>query len=167
MDINQLIEKAKLDPTLVSNLNIEKLLENVDNKNAPYLQTKNIDQINKEIFQILERNIDKKIPNRPEIIYQLCNKLVGYRYVDEIYQLHRGKPVRWLRLDLETPLYELSRGAIVVDNKFSDNGIVVLCKLFGYGKNQYTQYLFDHCLTFQKLTEEELFMLTLNKHIST
>lgn len=136
----------------------------MDNKNAPYLQTKDIDQINREIFQVLDKNITSDISGRPSLLYDLCNKLVGYRFVDEVYQLHKGKQVRWFRLGASDTL---SRGGIVVDVKFSDNGTIVLCKLFGYGRNQYTQYLFDQCLTFQKLSEEELFMLTLNRHIKT
>lgn len=159
MDIQKIIEEARLDPSLASNINIDKLLENIDNPSSKFLENKNIDQINQEIFHCLSPIIHSK-PH----IFNICKKLIGYRHVDEIYQLHKGKQVRWIRLDRDN--YELSRGGIVVDIKFSDNGTIVLCRLFG-PHNQYTQYLFNQCLTFQKLSEEELFMLSLNRHIST
>jgi hypothetical protein len=95
----------------------------------------------------------------------LCKKLAGYRYVDELYQIHRGKHVRWLRYKIgERPLAEdamrLTNGGIVVDIKFGENGACVLVRVPGAGF--FTQYRFDECLTFQKLTDEETMILFSN-----
>lgn len=94
----------------------------------------------------------------------IYSKLAGYRYIDELYQLQRGKHVRWIRIPsinrvvntLENTQLTLTIGGIVVDIKIMDTGVHVLCK---NGK-RYIQYKFDECLTYQKLTTDELMILT-------
>jgi hypothetical protein len=76
-------------------------------------------------------------------------KLTEYRYVDKICDLIRGKYVRWIRLSGLT----LTKGGIVADIKFLENGIYILIK---NARNQFIQYKFDDCITFQKLSPEEL-----------
>jgi hypothetical protein len=83
---------------------------------------------------------------------EICKKLAEYRLVDEIYKLHKGKHVRWIR----EPGTNLTNGGIVVDIKFLDNGIHVVCK----NKNRFIQYKFDECITFQKLSADEQLILS-------
>ena len=79
---------------------------------------------------------------------QYCDKLIGYRLVDELHELHKGKHVRWIRIDNA----KLTNGGIVVDIKFMDKGIQVLCR---NSTNKFIQYKYDECITFQKLNETE------------
>lgn len=159
MNFQQLIEDAKKDPTLLSTIDIDSLISNVDIENAPYLL-----QTQKEIeMQIL--GVIVPLYKNNDTLLDLCKKLVGYRYVDELYQIHRGKHVRWLRYKIgERPLTEdalrLTNGGIVVDLKFGENGACVLVRVPGAGF--FTQYKFDECLTFQKLTDEENLILFSN-----
>jgi hypothetical protein len=159
MNFQQLIEDAKKDPSLLSTINIDELVSNMDVENAPYLlQTQS--EIQTQILTSL-------VPfyNNDNTLLDICKKLVGYRYVDELYQIHRGKHVRWLRYKIgERPLQEdamkLTNGGIVVDIKFGENGACVLVRVPGAGF--FTQYRFDECLTFQKLTDEENMILFSN-----
>ena len=159
MNFQQLIEDAKKDPSLLSSIDIDALVSNMDVENAPYLL-----QTQSEIqTQILTSLVS--FYKNDNTLMDVCKKLVGYRYVDELYQIHRGKHVRWLRYKIgERPLQEdamrLTNGGIVVDIKFGENGACVLVRVPGAGF--FTQYRFDECLTFQKLTDEENMILFSN-----
>ena len=79
-------------------------------------------------------------------------KLNGYRVVDEIYELHKGKMVRWIRNDTD----KLTNGGIVTDIKFLENGVHVLCM---NSQRRFIQYKYDDCYTFQKMSIEEQLIL--------
>lgn len=158
IDINAIFEQAKKDPSLFSTLDIETLLESVDNVKNDYLENKSMADINQEVHDcISELGLDT------EIIENLCRKLIEYRYVDRISELHKGKHMRWLRLinsatfrPLPKEEIKLTAGGILTNVEFLDNGTHVRC--MGPG-NRFIQYKFDDCLTFQKLTVEEQLIL--------
>jgi NDP-sugar pyrophosphorylase family protein len=104
--------------------------------------------ITKEIYEKIEElNISAKIR------FDYCQKLVGYRIVDDIHELHKGKHIRWIRENSIT----LTNGGIVMNIKFLDNGTHVLCMSSG---NRFIQFKFDECVIFQKMTlEEQLIMM--------
>lgn len=142
---NIFIEAAK-DPTLKNTIDVDAILEVVETTD---LGNKNLGDLCKEIYGTLTQiNVDDG--ERSE----LCKKLAEYRLVDEIYKLHKGKHVRWIRENSEKPY--LTNGGIVVDIKFLDNGVHVVCK----NKNRFIQYKFDDCITFQKLSADELLILS-------
>lgn len=116
-----------------------------------YLDNKTLDTILQEKANALKKHYIPKF---------LLEKIEDYRYVDEINELFRGKYVRWIRLDMKTPF--LTNGGIVMDIQFLDNGIQVLCR---NGVNRFIKYKFDECLTFQKLTDEELLLLSVKSQI--
>jgi hypothetical protein len=84
---------------------------------------------------------------------KLCEKLKGYRYIDEIYQLDKGRYVRWINKKTN----EISHGGTILDIKIMENGVNILIKTIPFGKLQ--QYRFDDCFTFQKITPEELLVI--------
>ena len=84
---------------------------------------------------------------------KILNKLREYRYVDKICDLVRGKFVRWIRLNSTC---KLTKGGIVADIKFLENGTHILIK---NALNRFIQYKYDECITFQKLSVEELLYL--------
>jgi hypothetical protein len=83
----------------------------------------------------------------------LCQKLKEYRYIDEIYQLDKGRYIRWVNKTTNV----LSHGGNILDIKIMENGVNILVKTIPFGKLQ--QYRFDDCFTFQKITPEELLVL--------
>jgi len=143
ININEIFEQAIADPTLISTIDIDKLLDSVEENQNEYLENKSMEEIRQEINQ----NIDElNVENERKLSYS--DKLIGYRLVDEIHELHKGKHVRWIRKTNET----LTNGGIVVDIKFTDNGTQILCM---GPKNRFIQYKFDECITFQKMSETE------------
>lgn len=143
IDINELFEDALKDPSLLSTINVNDLLESIEDEKNDYLENKTMDSLNNEIF-----NAIKPIECSIEDKQKMCDKLIGYRLVDEIHELHKGKHVRWIRNGTNS----LTSGGIVVDIKFLDNGTHVLSKNY---TNRFIQYKYDDCITFQKLTETE------------
>ena len=151
INVNEIFENALKDPTLLSNIDIDELLNSLENTKNDYLENKTLESVNKEIFNIVT-GLDIPL----NIKQNYCDKLIGYRVVDELHELHKGKHVRWIRHDNK----KLTNGGIVVDIKFLNTGIQVLCK---NSMNKFIQYKYDDCITFQKLNEtEQLIMMAYN-----
>ena len=150
--------------------NIEEEDEEEDNFPS-YLENKTAISIQKEILDVCIRE------NIPQNILE---KLSEYRYVDKICDLIRGKYVRWVRLSKDKGMnlnltkgnlnltkgnlnltkgnLNLTKGGIVADIKFLENGIYILIK---NACNKFIQYKFDECITFQKLSVEELLYINI------
>lgn len=148
----QLIREAKLDPDLrLAGKDIDRILDAVESDRTDFLEGRTTADIHREIYDSLAAT---GLPP-PEILLR-ARKLSAYRHVDAIYQLHRGKFVRWIRR-ADAGL-ALSNGGIVADVKFGDDGVQVVCRLFN---RRHVQYAFDDCLTFQKLSTDEQLILSL------
>jgi|LauGreSuBDMM15SN_2_FD.fasta_scaffold34198_3 hypothetical protein len=172
-EIKKIILETKADPLLKSTLNIDQLLKTVENVDTDYLGNRSLSDISFEIVQSLEG-----IQLSKDSMLEYCDKLKEYRVIDQVFQLHKGKHVRWIRVpsrllnshveynqekmktatfsrgELPSPL--LTNGGIVVDIKFTNSGTQILCK----NKNRFVQYKFDDCITFQKLTNDEQLLLS-------
>jgi hypothetical protein len=148
-NIKKIIKEAKDDPLLHSKLNIDEIIKAVNNVDVDYLGDRTLKEISEEIYNSL---LGLGLSN--DTISAYCNKLIEYRLVEEIYQLHKGKHIRWVRISNREPT--LTNGGIVVDIKFLDNGTHIICK----NKNRFIQYKFDDCVTFQKLSQEEQLLLS-------
>jgi hypothetical protein len=161
--------KDNLDTSPSSNMNInELLLQNTSSTGSietvpSYLEGQTIESIQRDVYVSLCENIPDHYETDTKAHIELVyTKLAGYRYVDEIYKLQRGKHIRWIRLyknTLENNQYDipkLTSGGIVVDIKIMDTGVHILCKT----GSRYTQYKFDECLTYQKLSTDELLLFT-------
>ena len=170
--LRNLIISEKQNPDLQSTIDIPMLLLAAENVDMDDLGNRTLSDISREIVQALQ-NI-----NLPaEKISEICGKLAEYRLTDQVYQIQKGKHVRWIRaggcrppatpcsttsLDLvggrrgATAPCSLTNGGIVVDVKFLDNGTHILCK----NGLRFIQYKFDDCLTFQKLSADEQMVLS-------
>jgi hypothetical protein len=148
-----ILQEAKSDPTLQSTLDIENIIKSVNNVDVDYLGDRTLKDIAKEIYEAIQ---EFDLPKQTISAY--CGKLVEYRLVDAIYQLHKGKHVRWIRIanSHASASYQLTNGGIVVDIRFLDNGTHIICK----NKNRFIQYKFDDCITFQKLSQDEQLLLS-------
>jgi hypothetical protein len=147
MDINKIFEDAMKDPTLLSTIDINKLLESLENDKNDYLENKTIKKMTKEIYDTINKlDIDKE----KKINY--CQKLNEYRLVNDICDLHKGKHIKWIKL-LNN---QLIGGGIVVNIKFMDNGTHVLVK---NQMNRFIQIKMDDCIIFQKMILQEQLIL--------
>ena len=150
MNIANIIKEAREDPDLFSKIDTEKLLESLESVKNDFLENQTIDSISSDVFDSLVRlQLDKTT------LQTHCEKLVGYRYVDELHLLHKGKYVRWIRHDMPE---KMARGAVVVDIQFGDLGANIVCRLVS---GDFLKYRFDKCNTYQKLTDEEQLILTI------
>jgi hypothetical protein len=143
ININEIFEQALADPSLISTIDVDQLLGSIEDNHNEYLENKSMEEIRQDINTYI---VDLSIETEKKLQYS--NKLIGYRVVEEIYELHKGKHVRWIRKTNNT----LTNGGIVVDIKFTDNGTQILCM---GPKNRFIQYKFDECITFQKMSETE------------
>ena len=141
MDVKEIFEQALKDPSLTSNLDIEKLVESLEDERNDYLENKTMQEINQDIF-----NKIKKLNTSLEDKKEICEKLIGYHPINEVYELHKGKHIRWIRNN------KLTNGGIIVDIKFTNNGTQVLCM---NSAKRFIQIKIDECTIFQKLSETE------------
>lgn len=149
IDIQEILKNAKNDTSLFSNIDVNRLLKCIEQKKNEYLE-------NKTIQNIIDENFDVIVSlgaNKDETKI-LCDKLSEYRTIDKICDLHLGKHVRWIRRDKQP--VKLTNGGIVMDIKFMDTGIGILVK---NNMNNFIQYKFDECVTFQKLSTDEQLIL--------
>lgn len=127
---------------------IEKAFNNESNKYLLGLNSEKMSRIVKEILEELDLSKDETIKMR--------RALKNYKYVDEVSDLKYGTYLRWISLKYE-PL-KLNKGALFCETKISDNGLSILCKsVFG---NRIFQLMLDEHIVFQKLTNEEIILLT-------
>lgn len=176
ISVKDIFQNAKCDPDLVSAINIDDLMNAVENDKNEHLDNKTLANIAEDKYKQL-----KSLHLTKEHTKELFSKLMEYRAIDEIHQLHKGKHVRWIRTNTLNPknnkiennrIYSkpkeyiptLTAGGIVVDIKFLDTGthIMVLTK---NPRIPCIQYNFDHCITFQKLSAEEQLILAAYEYI--
>ena len=147
LDINEIFENVMSDPTILSKLDIDKLLDTLENDRNDYLENKTVETVTKEIYNKIN-GLDLKMEEKRHY----CELLSEYRLVNDIHELHKGKQIKWVRPTTN----KLVGGGIVVNIKFLDNGTHVLVKTPG---NKFIQIKFDDCWIFQKMTVNEHLIL--------
>ena len=141
----------------MTELNIEKLLsalEDDDNAQLLELDFKKIEIEKKDILDKLG------LPNKQQ--NDILKKLKQYRYIDELPGMKYGSYVRWISLKNPENL-KLTNGGIVCEMKVGDKGIVIVCK---NNFNRFFQLNMTETLIFQKLTEQELVLLSALEYIN-
>lgn len=166
MNISEIFENAKRDPELLSNIDIDQLLNAIQDESTDYLEDKTLKSINNDIFKSLY-----EIGYRGEQLKEYCEKLIGYRLVNEVFELHKGKLVKTIRIfddEYKSVVPKLRMHGKVSNIKFLDNGTHVVCMMFINGRfsNRYAQYKFDQYLTFQKLSDDENLILLTYEYLS-
>ena len=79
-------------------------------------------------------------------------------------ELKYGTYVRWIPIEDPNNIH-LTKGGIFCEMKITDEGVFCVCKNFGY-LNKHFQISMDKNLIFQKLTEQELVLLSALDHLS-
>ena len=95
---------------------------------------------------------------------ELMNKLKGYKYVDEMKDLKYGTYLRWIPIDDPEDIH-LTKGALFCEMNVKVDGVYIICKNYGYSRKHF-QIKLDENLIFQKLTEQELVLLSALDHLS-
>lgn len=131
-------------------LDIDKILKTMDNDKSEYLfglTSKKIKTLNRRVLKGL--NISK------EVAKEWDKKLSQYKYVDTIDEVKYGGFVRWVHLGSDN--LTLLSGGVVCAINITDEGINIACKNFAH---RYFQFPFNECAVFQKLTDQELILLS-------
>lgn len=150
MDVDAIFERVSKDTSLLAEIDIEELL---NNEKHDCLDNKTLDNIIDENIRAIKT---LKLPI--EETKNICNRLAGYRYVENLYELHKGKHIRWIRTDNK----KLTNGAIILDVKFFDNGSHILCR---NAQHRLFQVKFNDCMVFQKLSTGEQLILMAYEHV--
>ena len=134
-----------------------KALDDESNETLMNFTTKKIREMNLKILK--ELGLPKK-----ELI-DIFNKLKDYKYVDEMNELKYGTFLRWIPIEDPTNIY-LTKGAIFCEMKITDDGVFCICKNFGFPVRHF-RISMDKNLIFQKLTDQELVLLSALDHVSS
>ena len=140
-------------------MDIKKLLEALEDESNEMLMNFTTDKIEEMNWNIL-----KELQMSEEDTIKLFKKLKNYKYVDEMNELKYGTHIRWIPIDNPTNI-NLKQGALFCEIKIKEDGVYFICKNYGYRSN-YFQLSFDKNLIFQKLTDQELVLLSALDHLS-
>lgn len=137
MDVNQLL----------------KALDNESNEKILNFTSSKLKEMNLQVLK--ELHLSKQETN------DILRKLKEYKYVDEMDELKYGTYLRWIPIDK----IHLTQGAIFCNLKITDDGIFMVCKNHGFTRRHF-QIKMDECLIFQKLTSQELVLLSALDHLN-
>lgn len=151
LDIKSIFEHVQRDTSLLATLDVDSLLAKIEK--SDYLEGKTMSDITEEKQAVLE---GLGVGDNSGIL----EKLADYRYIKNIYELHKGKHIRWIRPSVR-PLV-LEKGAILSDIKFTDYGTNLQCRR--YDQRIY-QIRMDDRILFQKMNPEELLLLTIYENL--
>lgn len=140
-------------------MDVNKLLKALDDESNESLMNFTSKQIKEMNLKIL-----KELRLSREDTLELMQKLNGYRYVDEMNDLKYGTYLRWIPISNPNSI-QLTRGAIFCEMKITDDGVKLVCKNHGFNCKHF-QIKLDENLIFQKMTDQELVLLSALDHLS-
>jgi hypothetical protein len=140
-------------------MNVQKLLQALDDESNETLFNFTTDKIREMTLNILK---ELHLPKKDTI--DIYNKLKDYKYVDEMNDLKYGTYVRWIPIEDPTNIH-LTKGALFCEMKITDDGVFCVCKNFGFPSRHF-QIAMDKNLIFQKLTEQEMVLLSALDHLA-
>ena len=114
-----------------------------------------INNLTSELIKERKETILNELPITKKELGNLTKKLKGYRYVEELQELHIGCYIRWIKLKNLEDEIKLTNGALLCDIKIEDN-ILLVCK---NNMNRIFNVNMSENLIFQKLTDQEKIIL--------
>ena len=136
-----------------------KLLKALDDESNETLLNFTTDKIREMNLNILK---ELHLPKKETI--DLYNKLKDYKYVDEMNELKYGTFIRWIPIEDPNSIH-LTKGALFCEMKITDDGVFCICKNFGFPSRHFSISM-DKNLIFQKLTSQEIVLLSALDHLS-
>jgi hypothetical protein len=151
-NLQRLVEEAKNDPSVFSNIEIEELMKIVEEEKEHHLEHLTFKKINRQIKNICL----KKYNNR-----EAYEKLRGeYKYVGELHEFRLGRYVRWMN-----EAGWLTVGGKIVRVGVGNEHIICSC-LSQIKKGVIFNFFFNKCDVFQKLTTSEKIILTVKDYLA-
>jgi hypothetical protein len=146
------------DKIKIKGIDIEKLdhaLENEKNENMFHLSLDKIMEMNVKIINEL------KLPKKDALV--LCKKLNECMFIDELSDIREGAYIKWIPIkDDSLSDIKLKEGAFICGYEIGEKGVYIKCKNFRHG---YFSLYLENNLIFQKLSNQELIILTAMKYI--
>ena len=140
-------------------MDTQKLLKALDDDTNESLMNFTTQKLREMILKILK---ELQLPRNETL--ELMNKLKGYKYVDEMKDLKYGTYLRWIPINDPEDIH-LTKGALFCEMNVKVDGVYIICKNYGYSRKHF-QIKLDENLIFQKLTEQELVLLSALDHLS-
>lgn len=140
-------------------MDVQKLLKALDDDSNETLLNFTSDKIKE-----MNLNILKELQLSKKDTLELMRRLNEYKYVDEMNDLKYGAYVRWIPIEDPNNIY-LTQGALFCEMKITDEGVFCVCKNYGF-KSRYFRLSMDKNLIFQKMTDQELVLLSALDHLS-
>jgi len=140
-------------------MDVNKLLKALDDDSNETLFNFTTEKIREMTLKILK---ELHLPRKETI--DIFNKLRDYKYVDEMNDLKYGTFIRWIPIEDPENIH-LTKGAIFCEMKITDDGVFCVCKNFGFPARHF-QISMDKNLIFQKLTDQEMVLLSALDHLS-
>jgi hypothetical protein len=140
-------------------MDTKNLLKALDDDTNEALMNFTTQQLREMILKILK---ELQLPRNETI--ELMKKLKDYKYVDEMKDLKYGTYLRWIPINDPEDI-QLTKGGIFCEMKVKEDGVYIICKNYGYNRKHF-QIKLDENLIFQKLTEQELVLLSALDHLS-
>ena len=140
-------------------MDVNKLLKALDDETNETLFNFTTDKLREMNLKILK---ELQLPKKETL--ELLQKLNDYKYVDEMNDLKYGTYIRWIPIENPNNI-QLTKGALFCDLKITDEGVRCICKNYGY-KTRHFQIEMDKNLIFQKLTNQELVLLSALDHLA-
>ena len=140
-------------------MDVSKLLKALDDDSNETLLNFTTDKIKEMNLNIIK---ELQLPRKDTL--DIMNKLRDYKYVDEMNELKYGAYIRWIPIEDPTNIH-LTKGALFCEMKITDDGVFCVCKNYGYTQ-RYFQLSMDKNLIFQRLTDQELVLLSALDHLS-
>lgn len=163
MNADEIFAKARNDPELLGTLNVEELLATLrEDDRTDYLENETLASLcDKVVGSIVDLGVYST-----DTVGRMAQSLLEYRFVDKISDLHAGKAIKWLKIsppETDDTKAKMKSGAICGGVRFRDDGAYILCVSIN-GKN-FFQLKYDDHLIYQKLSNDELLILTLYDYL--
>ena len=96
--------------------------------------------------------------NLPNNVFIKCiTSLQNYKYVDDLNEIREGSYIRWIKIENNKEVY-LNKGALYCNLTITDKAVGIICKkIIG---QYFTIYNLDQYIFFQKLSDQEISILT-------
>tara|TARA_B110000285_G_scaffold231086_1_gene298939 strand:- start:1820 stop:2302 length:483 start_codon:yes stop_codon:yes gene_type:complete len=157
MDTGLQLIVDEIQQELSENDDTKDIMDMIDNyKCDSNFENKTTDDIIMDVIQTLS---EYDVPD----IDKVSSKLNGYSFIDEICDIQKGRHVRWIRITPDSKR-TLTNGGVIVDTKFTNNGLQILCK---NKLNRFMQYKFDECISFQRMSKQEQIITMANSSIES
>jgi hypothetical protein len=140
-------------------MDVNKLLKALDDET-----NENLFNFTSDKMREMNLKIIKELQLPREKTLDILKKLNNYKYVDEMSDLKYGTYIRWIPIENPKQI-DLTKGAIFCEMKITDEGVFLICKNLGYISKHFRIQM-DNNLIFQKLTDQELVLLSVLDHLA-